>query len=347
MSAQLSWVRKIMNAVPEMGEIPLFGKAPSFHWKRLAQELARSWGIENVEILPRKQEFQEMKPDAWVAVEVAPIGLVFWAMSAEDQAKLTSWMLHGKKEKPLSSEILTEGFYRYLLCETLFALQTEEPLKVFTMRLSDEVPNFQEGCFCIELEIRFDGQSCWGTLAIPGAFRKQWIQYFENAPTEYTPTELSQTLNVNLGIKTGSFTLTQDEWEGIEAGDVVVLDAESYNAHKNSGMAVLVLGHVPLFQCKIKKNHVEIVDYALYYEEKMEEQQESVSIKETPVQVQVEIARLSMTLDKLMQLNPGNVLELPIHPDQSVSLVVNGQKVGRGELVYLGETLCVRVLEIG
>jgi flagellar motor switch/type III secretory pathway protein FliN len=53
-----------------------------------------------------------------------------------------------------------------------------------------------------------------------------------------------------------------------------------------------------------------------------------------------------MTLDQLMNLTPGNTLEIPIHPDQGVSLTVNGQKVGRAELVYLGEQLGLRILEI-
>jgi flagellar motor switch protein FliN/FliY len=61
----------------------------------------------------------------------------------------------------------------------------------------------------------------------------------------------------------------------------------------------------------------------------------------------VELARLKITLDKLMSLNPGNLLELPIHPDQGVTLTIHGQKVGKGELVYLGEVLGVRILEIG
>jgi flagellar motor switch protein FliN/FliY len=53
-----------------------------------------------------------------------------------------------------------------------------------------------------------------------------------------------------------------------------------------------------------------------------------------------------MTVDHLMKLSPGNFLELPIHPEQGVNLTVNGQKIGRGELVYLGEQLGIRILEL-
>ena len=77
------------------------------------------------------------------------------------------------------------------------------------------------------------------------------------------------------------------------------------------------------------------------------EEGEAIALKELPIYVTVELARLKISLDKLMHLNPGNMLELPIHPNQSVTLTINGQKVGRAELVYLGETLGLRILELG
>ena len=81
--------------------------------------------------------------------------------------------------------------------------------------------------------------------------------------------------------------------------------------------------------------------------EKHPEEGEVVALKELSLYVTVEIAKLKITLDELMHLNPGNTLELPVHPDQGVSLTVNGQKVGRAELVHLGEQLGLRILEIG
>ncbi|HEV7737332.1 MAG TPA: FliM/FliN family flagellar motor switch protein, partial [Chlamydiales bacterium] len=69
--------------------------------------------------------------------------------------------------------------------------------------------------------------------------------------------------------------------------------------------------------------------------------------KELPMNVTVELARLRITLEKLIQLVPGNMIELPIQPDQPVHLTVNGQVIGKAELVQLGETLGIRILEIG
>ena len=48
-----------------------------------------------------------------------------------------------------------------------------------------------------------------------------------------------------------------------------------------------------------------------------------------------------------MNMQPGNLLDLAIHPQRGVNLIVNGQKIAKGELVNLGETLGVRILEMG
>jgi len=71
-----------------------------------------------------------------------------------------------------------------------------------------------------------------------------------------------------------------------------------------------------------------------------------ISLKELPVHLTVELSRIRITLEKLMELTPGNLIELPIHPDQAVKLTVNGQLVGNAELVHLGETLGIRILNL-
>ena len=54
-----------------------------------------------------------------------------------------------------------------------------------------------------------------------------------------------------------------------------------------------------------------------------------------------------MSLEKLLTLKPGNVLTLTVHPDMDVSLVANGQKVARGQLIQIGEVIGVKIIELG
>lgn len=92
-------------------------------------------------------------------------------------------------------------------------------------------------------------------------------------------------------------------------------------------------------------------------EEKEEEEEEakpvemapsapSISPEELPINLTVEVGRLRMSAKELMDLAPGNLLELNVAPEQGVDLVINGKKVGRGELIRLGEVLGVRILSL-
>ncbi len=72
-----------------------------------------------------------------------------------------------------------------------------------------------------------------------------------------------------------------------------------------------------------------------------------ISPSEIPLTLSIEVARLSINLEKLLQLSPGNVLELPVRPEQGVDIVVGGKKVARAELIKLGEMLGVKILQLG
>jgi flagellar motor switch protein FliN/FliY len=54
-----------------------------------------------------------------------------------------------------------------------------------------------------------------------------------------------------------------------------------------------------------------------------------------------------MSIDKLISLQPGNLLNLDIRPENGVMLVVNGKIFGQGELILIGDNVVVRIKEIG
>ena len=71
-----------------------------------------------------------------------------------------------------------------------------------------------------------------------------------------------------------------------------------------------------------------------------------VKIEDLPLSLIVEAGRVKMTFRELRDLSPGNVLDLKLNPEQGVDLVVGGKKIGKGELLKVGETLGIRILEI-
>lgn len=70
------------------------------------------------------------------------------------------------------------------------------------------------------------------------------------------------------------------------------------------------------------------------------------AFEDIPLSIVVEVGRLQMTVGKLMELQPGNLLELNIHPENGVDLVVSGKRIAKGELLLMGECLGVRILDI-
>lgn len=71
------------------------------------------------------------------------------------------------------------------------------------------------------------------------------------------------------------------------------------------------------------------------------------TLEELPLSIIVEVGRIEMSVQKIMELQPGNVLELGIKPENGVDLIVNGRRIAKGELLLIGETIGVRILDIG
>ena len=73
---------------------------------------------------------------------------------------------------------------------------------------------------------------------------------------------------------------------------------------------------------------------------------EEISRDEITLPLTVEIGRINLSLEKLLQLKEGNVLDLSIQPESGVDIVINGQCIGKGELLKAGNSIAVRILDL-
>lgn len=69
-------------------------------------------------------------------------------------------------------------------------------------------------------------------------------------------------------------------------------------------------------------------------------------LSKIPVHVVVEVSKLRMSLEDLGKLQAGALLELPVAYEEGVNLFVNEKKIGKGELVKIGEKMGVRITEL-
>lgn len=65
-----------------------------------------------------------------------------------------------------------------------------------------------------------------------------------------------------------------------------------------------------------------------------------------PVTLTVELGRVNLSLERLADLRPGDVIELGRHSREPVELTSNGRLVARGELVLIDTELGVRVTHV-
>ncbi len=366
------WFKQIADHLRDYDAIPLQGNAPSFDWARFSALVASHFGVQNFSIRADAQKWRESsdlekglgKDIAVFPLKVLPLeGSIFWMMSQQEINKFATWMLQGQnKSRPIASSILTEGFFRFLLLQLLDCASEVQPFHKLSFQLSEESPIPQTDAFCIDIEIEFEGKSCWGRLAIEPELQKSWVAHFEHWDDRSIPESLAQNLEIDLGVQIGSCDLTQQEWKKCRLGDVLILERSSYDPRKHDALAVLALGSLPLFEAKIKHNKLELLGPCAVREKQrgnpmpqphesdpvdplLESSEATTAIKDLPLLVTVELARFRMNLGKLLKMTPGNLIELPIHPEQTVHLTVDGRLIAKGELVHLGETVGVRIIE--
>ena len=376
--APFFWLRKIAAHLQDYDQIPLFGQAPSFNWEEFSSQAESRFGVSGLKFRPAEQQWRTSEllseglgSDAIVLpVKVGPLsGSAFWIMPKQSIVKLTSWMINGQiKVRPLSADVLTTGFYRYLGLQLLDIASHFEPLKKITPVISAHSQLPETDAFCIDVEIEFGDNTCWGRLAIEPELQKNAAEFFSQTSAPSILSSVASSTELTLGIQVGSIQLNPSDWDRVNEGDFIALDEGGYDARKHQGAAYLTIGESTLFQIKIKQNKIQLIDYAFIQEAPMSDQNtsdseetanfdqeptqlseatsEAISLKDIPVNLVVELSRLKISLEKLMQLSPGNLLEIPMKPDQAVKLTVNGQQVGQGELVHLGETLGVRILNL-
>lgn len=65
-----------------------------------------------------------------------------------------------------------------------------------------------------------------------------------------------------------------------------------------------------------------------------------------PVEVTVVLGKSKVSLDKVLSLSKGDLVELNRYAGEEVDLLVNGQLIGKGEVVAIGNNYGVKVTKV-
>lgn len=317
-----------------------------------------------------------------IAIELTPLGEpVYFLMALEDVRKLcTAALLAQANGKGFSTPAFQEGFYRFLALQIIETIDQLNPIGDLSMKLASQRQLPMKEALCIDISIGMPKMTLWGRLICSHAFRHAFKAHFSRAPAAFLANSpLSKQIDLFLHVEIGQTSLLLSQWNNIKVGDFILLDHCSFDPLSQRGTALLSLNSMPLLRARFKENNLKIIDYAFYQEELMNEN-ENFSDEEGPsgsemqpennnhllssqnsensmenlisshdiqLSLTVEVARLKINLEKLLQLKPGNVLELAVRPEQGVDISIGGKKMAKAELLKLGDVLGVKILHLG
>ena len=69
-------------------------------------------------------------------------------------------------------------------------------------------------------------------------------------------------------------------------------------------------------------------------------------LMDVPLKVRVELGRRKLTVEDILALGEGSVVELDKLAGEPVDILVNDRVIARGELLVMDDNFCVRVSEI-
>lgn len=155
-------------------------------------------------------------------------------------------------------------------------------------------------------------------------------------------------LRFNLAVESGEAPLTLGELRSLNAGDVVMLDCPPERQLR------LRLGEH--FYCLARRDHQTLEclaalaaispDRNLVMTDTLtpEASELDTALDELPLKLVCQLGSVDVTLAQLREMGPGSLLQLTSAAQDGVDLMVNGRRVGRGELVSIGDGLGVRLL---
>lgn len=72
---------------------------------------------------------------------------------------------------------------------------------------------------------------------------------------------------------------------------------------------------------------------------------DKIDLAKVPIEIELEVARINVSLDELQRMEPGHKLPINVNP-RIIDLIVHGKSIGKGEIVEIGDAVGVRIIEL-
>jgi flagellar motor switch protein FliN len=354
------WLRLVEKALVKTQQLPSLEENFPFPWEDASRAIGAAIQLPDLSLSGTRtvwkgaQEVMQGLGDKLmiVAIEVAPIeGFLFFAIPEQDTSYLISQTLAaGASKESFSNFKLQEGFYHFLLLKVLESIDQLKIFREVSFHLASTAMLPMENAFCVDINCKLPERTLQARLICPQSFLTAFKAHQPLQKSTLLSAPMTENIEVSLRCEVGHTLLSSEEWDKVQVGDFILLDRCSFDPIEEKGSATLLLGDTPLLMARMKSEGMKILDFAFYREETPAE----TSAEETPFPSEpssgftltAEIGRVRIPLNKLLYLQPGMMLELFMRPEQGVDITIGGKKVAKGELLKLGETVGLRILDI-
>jgi type III secretion system YscQ/HrcQ family protein len=344
------WIKLVEKALLKVQQLPALEEHFPFPWETASEALKSTLGLSHLSLSSSRaiwkghHEFLQGMGDqpSVVAIELAPIeGSLFFILPLADVTELTSNALSTEEKEAFTGAKLKTGFYHFLLLKVLDTLDHQKIFKEVSLHLLPYTSFPQESGFCVDLACVLGSRTLQGRLVCPQSF----LSAFKAHQPLQKMTLLSlgdAAIDLTLRCEIGHTALKSEEWDAIQVGDFLMLDRCSFDAADGKGSLTVSLGETPLFMARFKPDGLKVMDYAFYQEASELPAEEPT----TDLLLTAEMGRLNISLNQLLRLQTGSHLDLPMRPEQGVDITLGGKKIAQAELIKLGETSGLRILDI-
>lgn len=317
---------RLITLIDTLSEVPFFGNAPSFDFAALSQALSDHFGL-SVKLQPgalKKKSSLPKNLSSLIPITIFPLEEpLFIKASATDITKLTTTLL---QEKEKISKVLQQGFFRYLLLETMNLLSSKEPFSSFTFQLEEESP-IENLSLQQDLTLSFEETKVTLSLLIPKAFEEAFSEHFENLPPQPLSIAVQDKTEVLLSVQLGSCPLTEKELKDCAAGDFIPLRNFSYNPEETTGTCQLIINGQPWTSATLDQDQIT-------------PKEETPLLELSPIQLELTRERLP-----LRAFYEKTSFSLPNSPTEEITLLANQEPVAKAELLQLHDIWGLRLLD--
>lgn len=357
---QAGWIQSQQDFLNSLESTEGHNKFPRFPKVEAQNLLAKKFRLESSDIALNykgKKSLDTISSEMGSTLLVQPMlmqpidsGSFYYVTTEEDLQEL---MVAVFADNSLASYFYEKdkllGFHYYFVAEMSRVLQNLQWIPSASWKLAgDAIFSLRSladsgEVHVIDVTCRLGEKQFMFNLLLPEAMMVNLDKFFDEIDIPFDVKRINQTLPLTVSIELGHCNISNEEWSAVVPGSFIVLDSCMFDPDTDDCSAIVTIKGNSFFGGRFENLNTGEFKITTYTNNisGSENNDSNPGIQ----RLAIEVARSSLTVQDFIKIMPGYTFNLGINPKQGVDLMMGGQKVGRGEVMSLGDVLGVRVIE--